>query len=181
VLIPTAQVLQGDPIEIVKDREKRFAYTRYFAQNVSRGGTAEVFTWLRYRHTNSDTVLSEGVRGWREITYALQHTNWRLVELWVDPVTRLQRLTGRRDAFDNVSDVNQLDLTFLPEDKHDRVRELVRSGEISNSALVTARAEAINYSVEPFDVSNSTPNYLCLPADDLTPEEVAGRILNWIS
>ena len=46
IAIPTAQALLGDPLALVSDRVRRFAYTRTFAEHVP-GGMAAAFSWLR--------------------------------------------------------------------------------------------------------------------------------------
>jgi energy-coupling factor transporter ATP-binding protein EcfA2 len=179
ILIPTAQHINGDPITPVKDREQRFAYTRLFREQVAEGGTAAAFTWLHLR-VSDQQILSEGVRGPNEIGYALSHTKWRIAELWVDPVTRLRRLSDRTDAFDTIANLDISDLSFLPESRHDEVRTAVMAGEISPTAIATARAEALNYGADPYDETNTTPNYHCFHIDTMTPDEVAAAVWDFV-
>ena len=175
ILIPYAQRVSGEPISPVKDRTQRFAYTRAFREQVAGGGTAVAFTWLYYKNA-AQRVLSEGVRGHNEIQYALNHTRWRLIELWIDPVTRLRRLSGRGEAFDMVANPSAEDLSFLPESRVDEVRAALEAGEITPAAVTTVRAEALNYGTDPFDAENKTPRYRCLSVEGLSPAEVAAAV-----
>jgi len=177
ILIPYAQHLAGEPVAPVKDRTQRFGYTLAFRERVAEGGTAAAFSWLRFA-APSERLLSEGVRGPNEIAYALQHTRWRLIELWVDPVTRLRRLSNRNDAFDSIAVANTADLSFLPEDSIDAVRAALAAGEISPEAVTTVRAESRNYGAQPYDAANTTPRYRCLRIDSLTPEQVAAAVVD---
>lgn len=175
VLIPYAQHLAGEPLAPVRDRAQRFAYTRAFREQVAGGGTAAAFTWLRFADPAA-RVLSEGVRGPNEIAHALQYTRWRLIELWVDPVTRLRRLSNRADAFDTVTNASAADLSFLPGDRAAEVRAALVAGEITREAVATVREEARNYGAHPYDPANTTPRYRCLRIDTLTPAEVAAAV-----
>ncbi len=179
VLIPSAQVIRQEAIYVIKDRVYRFRYTRYAHQEFVPGGTAEVFAWLDYR-TGSERILSEGVRGAEEIKYALQYTRWRIAELWVDPVQRLQRLSQRGEAFDQVNNADAEDLSFLPADRADEVRALLASGNITPQAIATVREETVNYGGAPYDIDNNTANYRCFPTNGLTPQQVAASVAQWI-
>jgi hypothetical protein len=180
IIIPCAQAAASEVIRPVKDRAERFALTRRFAQEVDAGGSAAAYGWLHYHETGP--LLSDGLRGPGEIAYALAHyPRWRVVELWVDPVTRLQRLTNRKDSFDQVAVTEAAaDLSFLPAETHPRAQALLAAGEISPAAIITARAEAENYGSEPYDRHNRTPNYLCLLIDALSPAEVARQVADFM-
>ncbi len=182
VIIPTAQVIGDEPVQMVKDREIRFQLTRRFAQNFDSGGSAAAYGWLYYRQVRMVSLLSDGLRGPGEIAYALQHyPNWRVVELWVDPVLRLQRLSQRGDVFDQVAKADAVgDLSFLPTERHAEVQHLLQTGQISPKAIVTARAEAQNYGGEPYDASNRTDRYRCLVIDDLAPITVAAQVADFM-
>ena len=178
VIIPTAQVIGGEPVQPVKDRKARFQLTGRFASDFDSGGSAAAYSWLHYRTSEGISLLSDGLRGPGEIAYALAHyPNWHIVELWVDPVLRLRRLSNRNDVFDQVANDSAIsDLDFLSTERHAEVREFLQTGEISAKAIITARAEAQNYGGEPYDATNTTANYRCLVIDDLTPQQVAGQI-----
>ena len=171
VIIPAAQVHSGQAIQPVRDRAGRFRWTRYFAQQICSGGSAAAFSWLRYQHDGQSPLLSEGLRGAREIDAALQRfPRWRIVELWLDPLTRLQRLSGRDEAFDALA-TGAADLAYLPAAQRERAAALLAEGRISARALVIAGAEARNYGDAPF--GGAAADYRCLHMDALTPEAAA--------
>lgn len=178
IIIPTAQVISGELVQPAKDRERRFELTRRFALDFDSGGSASAYGWLHYRWDGRTPLLSDGLRGPGEIAYALAHyPRWKVCELWVDPLTRLRRLSNRADAFDQVANAQAAgDLGFLPADRQPEAARLLASGEITAKAVITARAEAQNYGGEPFDAANYTPRYRCLQIDDLTPAEVARQV-----
>lgn len=178
VIIPTAQVLSGDRVQPVTDREQRFACTYKFAHEFESGGSAAAYGWLHYCGDKETVLLSDGLRGPGEIAYALAHyPHWSVVELWVDPLTRLQRLTERSDSFDRVASVQTaVDLSFLNADQQRAAQQALAQGIVSHQAVVTARAESQNYGLEPFDRANATPRYRCLVIDELAPQDVAHQI-----
>lgn len=174
IVIPTAQLHSGQAITALRDRGERFHWTQVFAERVCRGGSALAFSWLNYRHDGSSPLLSEGLRGAREIDAALRHfPRWRIVELWLEPLIRLQRLSGRDDPFD-VSAGDGADLSYLPAAQRPRARELLAAGAISARALGIAAAEARNYGAAPWE--GAQPGYRCLRMDGLTPEQAAREV-----
>jgi hypothetical protein len=182
-IIPTAQVVSGEVVSAVNGREERFGYTGKFAQEFDAGGSASVYGWFYYRWDGKTPIISDGIRGPGEIAYVLEHyPAWRILELWVDPVIRLQRLTNRADTFDQVTNLNRdIDLSFLPPDDVEAARRLMEAGEISHKAVITVRAEAQNYGSEPFDARNSTPHYHFLSMKDAPPQEIATQVARFIS
>ncbi|MCY4525809.1 MAG: hypothetical protein OXB89_04295 [Anaerolineaceae bacterium] len=171
VIIPVAQVHRGAAIAPVRDRGERFRWTQVFAQEICRGGSAAAFSWLYYRHDGQTALLSEGLRGAREIGAALRRfPRWRIVELWLDPLTRLQRLSGRNDAFDALAN-GDADLGHLPVALRAEARQLLAAGKISRRALAIAAAEAKNYGERPWP--GEAANYRCLRMEQLTPEAAA--------
>lgn len=177
VLIPTAQVVGGEKVEPIIERTERFRLTRRFAEEVDAGGSAAVYSWLYYQ--GQGPLLSEALRGPREIAYALTHyPNWRMVELWVDPVIRLQRLSQRRDELDQVAvGTAPIDLEFLPPEQQAAVEVLLAKGTISLESIVTARTEAQSYGSRPYDRHNETAHYRCIVINDMQPDAVARQIM----
>ena len=174
VIIPAAQLHSGQAIAALRDRGERFHWTQVFAEQVCRGGSAAAFSWLNYQHDGSSPLLSEGLRGAREIDAALRNfPRWRIVELWLAPLTRLQRLSGRDDPFDAGAG-DSADLSHLPAAQRPRARELLADGAISPRALGIAAAEARNYGATPWEGVH--PGYRCLRTDDLTPEGAARAV-----
>lgn len=182
VIIPTAQVIGGEDIKPVTGREERFEYTRKFAQEFEPGGSAAAYGWFYYRWDKRTPILSDGIRGPAEISYTLaRYPAWRILELWVDPLVRLQRLTNRADVFDQISNLDQkIDLSFLPADSMDEARRLIESGDISQKAILTVRAEAQNYGSDPFDTANAISGYRWLSMKDLSPEAVAQEVVKFM-
>ena len=177
VLIPTAQAIANEPIRPVTERTARFHLTRRFAEEVDAGGSAAVYSWLYYR--GSGPLLSEALRGPREIAYALTHyPNWRMIELWVDPVIRLQRLSQRHDSLDNVAIGDAaVELDFMSDEQRSAVEALLATGAISMESVVTAQTEAQSYGSHPYDRHNETEHYRCIVINDLPPEAVAQQIM----
>ncbi len=175
IAIPLAQHWVGDALSPTPDRVKRFEYTRRFAKRVE-GGMAAAFSWLNLAEDYAGTLLSEGIRGENEIRFALSHfPRWRIVELALHPLTRLRRLSGRREAFDQAA--GEADLSFLPPELRDEAAELFRAGEISEKALTITRAEATNYGLYPFADGAAFGNYQRLDTDGCAPEQVAEAII----
>lgn len=178
VVIPAAQAYRGEAIAKVSDRAERFRWTQIFAQEVCHGGSAAAFNWLNYAHDGQTPLLSEGLRGAREIGAALRRfPRWRIVELWLDPLTRLQRLSGRDDAFDAQA-AGVADLGHLPAGRREEARDLLACGKISARALVIAAAEMRNYGDAPF--AGDAANYRCLRMDALTRQQAAAALADFL-
>ncbi|MDX1521164.1 MAG: ATPase, partial [Anaerolineae bacterium] len=73
VIIASLQVADGDPVQPVHDRVKRFEYTaRYRAQN--SGGIAHALSQIRLNPAKAQPLLIfDGLRGLDEVQYAVQH------------------------------------------------------------------------------------------------------------
>ena len=174
IAIPTAQALAGEPLERVSDRAQRFACTRRFAQRAP-GGMAAAFSWLNLAAPFTSLIVAEGIRGEKEIRYALQHfPRWKIVELTLNPLTRLRRLSERTDEFDQAGDT--ADLSFLPRALRAEAEAGLRAGQISGKALAIMRAEAGNYSLEPFADGSRYANYYRIDLGGRRPDEAAGAV-----
>lgn len=172
IVIPTAQTLLGESIQPESDRVRRFYYTRTFAGHFS-GGIAQAFSWLQLEHPSGETIISEGVRGEAEITYALKNCpRWRVIELTVNTLTRLKRLSSRDDKFDQAQ--GSVDVSFLPENVQAEALGALNSGDISPQALTILRAEAENYDLTPANLSHE--RYQLIRTDDRSPQEVAAQV-----
>ncbi len=178
IAIPLAQRWSGAPLKPEPDRVRRFALTRLFAGRVA-GGMAAAFSWLNLADAYSSPVLCEGIRGDVEIRHALtRFPRWRIVELALDPLTRLRRLSKRQEAFDTAA--GSADVSFLPPALRSAAEALVEAGEISATALTIVRAEAANYGLYAFDDGAAFPNYHRLDVDGASAEEVAAAVLDAI-
>ncbi|MCY4070476.1 MAG: hypothetical protein OXG60_04215 [Chloroflexi bacterium] len=174
IALPMMQTLKGEELHRVDDRPRRFAYTRSFAEHVP-GGMAAVFSWLYLADSFSGLVIAEGIRGDNEIRHALtRFPAWRVVELTLHPLTRLRRLSGRRDRFDRAA--GAADLSFLPCELRDQAGALLAAGEISAEAIAIMAAEADNYGLRPFAEGDQYPNYHRIAVDERSPDEVAREV-----
>lgn len=171
IVIPTAQVLLNEKIIPVTDRTHRFFYTKTFADYFP-GGFSVAYRWL-FTRSSPIPIISEGIRGNNEIAFALQNNlNWQIIELTIDPMIRLQRLSNRNDTFDNIADnPTRLDLSFLPLNYHQAVKNSLRTGNITHNAIRIMQAEAQNYGLTPY--RDSHPRYNHLIIDDLSPPSIA--------
>lgn len=178
IAIPMAQALADEPLEPIRDRKWRFAYTRRFAEQAP-GGLAAAFSWLYLADDCDGLLFSEGIRGRNEIGYALDNfPRWRIVELTLPPLTRLQRLSRRRDDFDRAR--GTANVSFLPRQLRKEAAALVNAGEITAAALAIVEAEAANYGFEPFADGAAYSNYHRVEVEERSPEEVAEAIIRII-
>ncbi len=171
IALPMMQSLNSRELLPVADRVQRFAYTREFAKRVP-GGMAAVFSWLYLSDSSPSLIFSEGIRGENEMRHALtRFPAWHIVELTLPPLTRLRRLSARRDRFDKATGAS--DLSFLPADLRGAARTMQRNGEISDRALSIMAAEANNYGLFPFADGGQFGNYHRIAMDGRSPDEVA--------
>lgn len=178
IAIPMAQALADEPLEPIRDRQRRFAYTRRFAEQAP-GGLAAAFSWLYLADSCDGLLFSEGIRGHNEIRYALDNfPRWRIVELTLPPLTRLQRLSRRRDDFDRAG--GTADVTFMPRQLRREAAALVKAGEITAAALAIVEAEAANYGFEAFADGAAYSNYHRVEVEGRSPDEVAEAIMRII-
>ncbi len=174
IALPMMQRLNGEETRPVDDRPRRFAYTRSFAKRVP-GGMAAVFSWLYLADSFSDLVIAEGIRGENEIRHALtRFPAWNIVELTLDPLTRLRRLSERRDRFDRAS--GAADLSFLPGELRDAAQRMLKAGAIDAKAIAIMGAEVNNYGLLPFLAGDQYPNYHRVAVDERSPDEVAREV-----
>ena len=111
------------------------------------------------------------------LAYALcrHFPRWQIVELTLNPLTRLRRLSSRNAAFDQAD--GTADLSFLPREMQAEAHELFRAGEISEKALSISRAEAANYGILPYAAGDEYSNYHRLEVDGCSPEMVADAVI----
>ncbi len=174
IALPMMQTLDGEELLPVNDRVQRFAYTRSFAERVP-GGMAAVFSWLYLADSFTDLIFSEGIRGENEIRYALtRFPAWQIVELTLDPLTRLRRLSERRDRFDRA--LGDADLSFLPCDLRVEAQAMLEADEISAGAVAIMGAETENYGLLPFAAGERFPNYHRVAVDERSPDDVAETV-----
>ena len=160
IAIPTAQTLAGEPIVPLPDRRLRFAFTRKFAAHVP-GGMAAAFSWLYLADEFDGLLLSEGIRGDVEIRYALGHfPRWQIVELSLNPLTRLRRLSGRRDEFDRAG--GRADISFLPIGLQREALALFKAGEITGKRWRSCKPSQSIMDSTPLPAGAAMPTIITL-------------------
>lgn len=113
LLIAELQLADGDPVEAVRDRAQRFAYTRRY-RDLYAGGMAHALAQLVLKVDPVDPpprppprYLFDGLRGANEVTHAAQiFPRASFIVLTASDFVRVQRLLTRNDEFDQVSAPN---------------------------------------------------------------------------
>lgn len=103
LIIGAMQVADGQHPGPLQDRALRFAYTRRYRE-LHPGGMAHALSQLLVDQENAGSLLLfDGLRGDNEVEYAaLALPRACFVMLDAPDVVRVQRLLGRRDAFDQI-------------------------------------------------------------------------------
>lgn len=136
---------------------------------------ATAFPWLNIAASFDGLIVAEGIRGQDEMRYALERfPRWKIVELTLHPLTRLRRLSGRSDDFDQAGET--ADLSFLPRALRAEAAAGLRAGQINGVALAIMRAEAANYGLEPFAAGQSYANYFRIDMEGRDPVEAAAAV-----
>ncbi len=105
LIIPTMQQLDSAPPQPVTDRRLRFDYTRRYRE-LHPGGMAQALAGLVVAPTEigHGLLVFDGLRGENEIEWAVRLLPQAyFVMLDAPDAVRIQRLLGRRDAFDQVT------------------------------------------------------------------------------
>lgn len=105
LIIAAMQRLDGVPEQPVTDRRLRFEYTRRYRE-LYPGGMAQALAHLVIDPTivGESVLIFDGLRGKNEIEWAVQLLPQAyFIMLDAPDVVRVQRLLGRRDAFDQVT------------------------------------------------------------------------------
>lgn len=104
LIIGYLQTIDGLPVETVKDRRERFAYTRRYHQ-LFPGGMSHALSQLAIESAvHPDWLCFDGLRGEGEVAHAAQALpHARFVVLDAPDLVRVQRLLGRSDRFDQIS------------------------------------------------------------------------------
>lgn len=104
LIIGYLQTLDGLPVQPVKDRRDRFAYTRRYHQ-LFPGGMSHALSELVVDTTaHPEWLCFDGLRGEGEVAHAARVLpQARFVVLDAPDLVRVQRLLGRSDRFDQIS------------------------------------------------------------------------------
>ncbi len=104
LMISRMQAEEGEPLGAVLDRGRRFDYTRRYREQFP-GGMAHALTqlWLA-DDAPAQLWIYDGLRGDNEVRHAAENLpRARFVMLDAPDLVRVQRLLGRGDAFDKIS------------------------------------------------------------------------------
>ncbi|MCE7982754.1 MAG: ATPase [Caldilinea sp. CFX5] len=104
LIIGYLQTMDGLPVQPVKDRRERFAYTRRYHQLFPGGMSHAVSQLVVDTATHPGWLCFDGLRGEGEVAHAARALpQARFVVLDAPDLVRVQRLLGRSDRFDQIS------------------------------------------------------------------------------
>lgn len=104
LIIGYLQTVDGLPVQPVKDRRERFAYTRRYHQLFPGGMSHALSQLVVDTAAHADWLCFDGLRGEGEVAHAARVLpQARFVVLDAPDLVRVQRLLGRSDRFDQIS------------------------------------------------------------------------------
>ncbi len=115
-IISYLQTQNGETIAPVTDRAQRFNFTRSYRRK-HPGGMAHVLSRLHIEPAalGSNLLLFDGLRGENEVQHAAELLpNAKFLVLTASDFTRIQRLLGRSDSFDQIATTGAATLQFDP-------------------------------------------------------------------
>ncbi len=180
IIIPAMQQKQGLPIEPIKDRVKRFEFTRSYRKSYPSGMVQVLKTYLENREIPEGLLVFDSLRGVNEVKAGVEYfPNSRFVMLDASEEVRLQRLVGREDVFDQVGSNLLLENT-----------QGLANIESVTDAKVARAIKIIQREKEDYD-AQATAAYLkgklsdvrllYLDTSEMTIMEVRESITNWFS
>ena len=205
LIISAMQAQEGGPIQPVTDRGLRFDYTRRYREQYP-GGMAHALALVSASPVLAGRLLLfDGLRGANEVQHAAQALpQARFAMLEAPDAVRVQRLLGRRDAFDTIRVMpsGDLDATgpqnladlglpeaagLLPEEDTAHLIGWVRQGAISADDL-RAKLRIVLEERRSYDpaatraaLEQAAPSRaLFLDTVALSPSEVATAIAGWL-
>jgi hypothetical protein len=104
LIIGYLQTVDGVPVQPVKDRRERFAYTRRYHQLFPGGMSHALSQLVVDTAVHPHWLCFDGLRGEGEVAHAARVLpQARFVVLDAPDLLRVQRLLGRSDRFDQIS------------------------------------------------------------------------------
>lgn len=104
LIIGYLQTVDGLPVQSVKDRRERFAYTRRYHQLFPGGMSHALSQLVVDTAAHPNWLCFDGLRGEGEVAHAARVLpQARFVVLDAPDLVRVQRLLGRSDRFDQIS------------------------------------------------------------------------------
>lgn len=197
LIIGTVQAAWGQPRRAIMDRVERFAYTRHYRQ-MHPGGMAHALSQLAVNVAGTGNPawwLFDGLRGAEEVTAAVDlFPQARFVVLQARDETRIERLLGRGDSFDQLGSVPQGGAgaafrlgewgDFLPPTAVARLEHLVQTGQIPPDEMLAkvkiVRTERENYDPDTAVSALQTlapDRTLVMDTEALSPAEIAARVV----
>ena len=174
VVIPAAQMHRGQAPAAVSDRAARFRWTQIFAQEVCHGGSATAFSGCIYRHDGQTPLLSEGLRGAREIGAA---------PAGVFRAGASPNCGWTRSRACNVSPAATMPSTPAPPASPTWAICRPRSGSAPANCWPAARSARApgdrrrrNAQLRRHPFAGDAANYRCLRMDALTPQQAAAAL-----
>lgn len=109
LIIGYLQTIDGLPVQPVKDRRERFAYTRRYHQRFPGGMSHALSQLVVDTAAHANWLCFDGLRGEGEVAHAARVLpQARFVVLDAPDLVRVQRLLGRSDRFDQISSTSAI-------------------------------------------------------------------------
>jgi hypothetical protein len=197
-IIPAMQQAEGQAVTPVRDRLERFRLTGLYRQHHPGGMLHALEQYLKaHPPAGEGTLVFDNLRGVNEVLGAVNtFARSRFIVLDAPPLVRLQRLTGRRDAFDTIAGgASHADLVAALQEIEGvaQVFDVAQLADLGlNSGLTTEAvvdavriivAESQNYdsrkTLAYLQDTLDGPRLLCLDTSTLTLQQVTDRIGAW--
>ncbi len=181
IIIPAMQHKQGLPLEPVKDRVKRFEFTKSYRENYPSGMTHVLKTYLENEEIPKGTLIFDNLRGVNEVKGGVQgFPNSRFIMLDAPDKVRLQRLVGREDIFDYIDSTSLLrsdeqgfpSVQGISDEKVAKAIKIIQGEKENYDAAATAAYLKDNLSAN---------RLLYLDTSKMTIEKVNQSILDWLT
>lgn len=198
LIIPEMQRAAGQEPHPVRDRVERFELTRRYRELYPGGMVHALCQHLKARPPEMQDLVFDNLRGRGEAQAAVQtFPEARFILLDAPPITRLLRLVGRQDAFDQVAATRQGSTGFAEQllaipglgavfDPFELTR-LEARGLPEEDLLGAARiilSEAQNYDMGAaaryLHEAKDDGSFLHLNTADKRADEVQARIEGWL-
>ena len=198
LIIPEMQRAAGQPPGPITDRLARFELTRRYRKIHPSGMVWALEQYLKACVYGDRTLLFDNLRGLDEAQAAVQtFPNTRFISLDAPPLTRLLRLVGRRDSFDQVTATRLENTTFAEQlltlegleavfDPYELARLEARGVPETDllKAIRIVLGEAQHYDMDAaadyLRETQPAESFLQLDTADLSPSEVQTRIQAWL-
>ena len=183
----------------ISDREERFALTAKYRE-LHPGGMAQAIGMLQLdlEHLKQPLIF-DGLRGLDEVSFAASHyPKARFIVLDAPDETRVERLLGRSDAFDAITNSKLTGNTFQQLKAIKGVNQVFSDAQLEKLAtlettglsadeivsktkiVVTERRNYNPIEARDFLVQLGATRVLYLDTTAAAPEVIAKRIMDWV-